>query len=91
MSKREFDMRRSGEWAPERQTTTDTICAFCGVGCTLTLHVQDNTIVDVTSPPDHPITRGNLCIKGRFGYQHAQNRPDDGGALAPSATPEPGQ
>ena len=39
------------------------------------LHVQDNAIVKVTSPPDNPITHGNLCIKGRFGFQHAQNRP----------------
>jgi predicted molibdopterin-dependent oxidoreductase YjgC len=77
MGKAEFDLREAGEWREDEQTTTDTICAFCGVGCTLTLHVQDNTIVDVTSPIDHPITRGNLCIKGRFGYQHAQNRPDD--------------
>jgi predicted molibdopterin-dependent oxidoreductase YjgC len=75
MAKSEFDLREAGEWDESRQTTTDTICAFCGVGCNLTLHVQDNTIVNVTSPPDHPITRGNLCIKGRFGYQHAQNRP----------------
>jgi predicted molibdopterin-dependent oxidoreductase YjgC len=41
----------------------------------LELHVQDNTIVKVTSPADNPITHGNLCIKGRFGFQHAQNRP----------------
>jgi predicted molibdopterin-dependent oxidoreductase YjgC len=75
----EFDLRRSGEWAPERQTATDTVCAFCGVGCNLTLHVQDEVIVKVTSPPDHPITRGNLCIKGRFGFQHAQNRPTGDG------------
>ena len=33
-----------------------------------------DTIVKVTSPPDSPITHGNLCIKGRFGFQHAQNR-----------------
>jgi predicted molibdopterin-dependent oxidoreductase YjgC len=78
MSKSEFDLREAGEWRESEQTITDTICAFCGVGCTLTLHVQDNTIVNVTSPPDHPITSGNLCIKGRFGYQHAQNRPDAG-------------
>ena len=70
----EFAMREAGTWDEERQTTTDTICAFCGVGCNLTLHVQDNTIVKVSSPPDSPITHGNLCIKGRFGYQHAQNR-----------------
>jgi predicted molibdopterin-dependent oxidoreductase YjgC len=70
----EYELREAGEWAPERQTGTDTICAYCGVGCTLTLHVQDNRIVRVTSPHDQSVTRGNLCIKGRFGYQHVQAR-----------------
>lgn len=72
----EFNMRQAGTWDQDRQTETNTICGFCGVGCELTLHVQDNTIVKVSSPPDNDITRGNLCIKGRFGYQHAQNRPE---------------
>jgi predicted molibdopterin-dependent oxidoreductase YjgC len=71
----EHEMRAAGTWDEERQTLTDTICPYCGVGCTLTLHVQDNEIVKVTSPPDAPITHGNLCIKGRFGFQHVQNRP----------------
>jgi predicted molibdopterin-dependent oxidoreductase YjgC len=66
----EWVMRAAGEWDEQRQTTTDTICPFCGVGCNVTLHVQDNRIVKVTSPEDHPITHGNLCIKGRFGYEH---------------------
>jgi predicted molibdopterin-dependent oxidoreductase YjgC len=72
----EFDMRAAGTWDADRQTETETICGFCGVGCALTLHVQDDTIVKVTSPLDNPITHGNLCIKGRFGFQHAQNLPD---------------
>jgi len=70
----EFDMRSAGTWREDEQSVTETICAFCGVGCNLELHVQDGTIVKVTSPPDSPITHGNLCIKGRFGFQHAQNR-----------------
>jgi predicted molibdopterin-dependent oxidoreductase YjgC len=72
--KSEFDRRAEGTWDEARQTRTDTICPYCGVGCTLTLHVQDNEIVKVTSPHDHSITSGNLCIKGRFGFQHVQNR-----------------
>jgi predicted molibdopterin-dependent oxidoreductase YjgC len=72
----EFEMRAHGTWDEDRQTETDTICGFCGVGCALTLHVQDDTIVKVTSPPDNAITHGNLCIKGRFGFQHAQNLPE---------------
>jgi predicted molibdopterin-dependent oxidoreductase YjgC len=75
MFKSEHDMRAAGTWHESQQTRTDTICAFCGVGCNLTLHVQDNTIVKVTSPATSTITHGNLCIKGRFGFQHAQNRP----------------
>ncbi|TMD25873.1 MAG: 2Fe-2S iron-sulfur cluster binding domain-containing protein [Chloroflexi bacterium] len=33
------------------------------------VHVQDNEIVKVTSPMDHDVTSGHLCIKGRFGTQ----------------------
>ncbi len=73
----EYEMRKDGTWNEPEQTQTDTICPYCGVGCALTLHVQDNTIVKVTSPSDHSVTHGNLCIKGRFGFQHVQNRSSD--------------
>ena len=73
MSKREWDLRQAGQWDESKQTTTDTICPFCGVGCTLTLHVQDGEIVKAASPLDNDITVGNLCIKGRFGWRHVQN------------------
>ncbi|HHC07566.1 MAG TPA: Fe-S-binding domain-containing protein [Actinobacteria bacterium] len=70
MVKTEFDLRAAGEWRPDEQTITRTICGYCGVGCNLDLHVQDGRIVKVTSPFDHDVTRGNLCIKGRFGWTH---------------------
>ena len=77
MFKSEHDMRAAGVWDEARQTRTDTICAYCGVGCTLTLHVQDNRIVKATSPLDNDVTRGHLCIKGRFGFQFVQNRENE--------------
>ena len=70
----EFELRRDGLWDEAQQTQVDTICPYCGVGCNLTLHVQGDDIVKVSSPDDHDVTRGNLCVKGRFGYQHVQNR-----------------
>ena len=70
MAKPEFALRQAGEWAPERQAATDTICPYCGVGCTLTVHVQDERIIKVTSPFDNDVTRGNLCVKGRFGFEY---------------------
>jgi predicted molibdopterin-dependent oxidoreductase YjgC len=72
MVKSEYDLRRAGDWDESRQTTTRTVCSFCGVGCNLDLHVQDNRIVKVISPIDHDVTNGYLCIKGRFGYTHIQ-------------------
>ena len=74
MSKAEYDKRQAGTWDPENETVVTTICPYCGVGCNLELHVQENEIVNVTSPHDHDVTEGNLCIKGRFGYTFVQNR-----------------
>ncbi len=71
----EYELRERGEWKEAEQTVTDTICSYCGVGCTLTLHVQDNEIVKVSSPIENGTTSGHLCVKGRFGYQYVQNRP----------------
>jgi len=50
-----------------------TTCPYCGVGCTLELHIKDDAasggfIYKVTSPFDSPVNHGNLCVKGRFGY-----------------------
>jgi predicted molibdopterin-dependent oxidoreductase YjgC len=69
----EYKMRAAGTWDETAQTVTDTICPYCGVGCTLSLHVQDNEIVKVTSPLDSSVTEGHLCVKGRFGYQFVQS------------------
>ena len=69
MSKTEYDMRQAGTWDESRQTETTTICPYCGVGCNLTVREQEGEIVGVASPLDHSVTHGNLCIKGRFGWQ----------------------
>jgi predicted molibdopterin-dependent oxidoreductase YjgC len=74
MFKSEHDMRAAGTWNESRQTVTETVCPYCGVGCMLELHVQDNSIVKVTSPLDHSVTAGHLCVKGRFGFQFVQKR-----------------
>jgi predicted molibdopterin-dependent oxidoreductase YjgC len=74
MFKSEHDMRAAGTWDDSKQTVTDSICPYCGVGCQLELHVQDNEIVKVTSPLDNSITSGHLCVKGRFGFQFVQRR-----------------
>jgi predicted molibdopterin-dependent oxidoreductase YjgC len=76
MAKPEFDLRQAAQWRPETQQATDTICPYCGVGCTLTVHVQDQKIIKVTSPFDNEVTRGNLCVKGRFGFEYVNRTPE---------------
>ena len=78
MPKSEHDHRLAGTWDESKQTVTRTVCTYCGVGCNLELHVQDNTIVKVTSPLDHDVTSGHLCVKGRFGYAFVQVREPGG-------------
>ncbi|MBO0805363.1 MAG: (2Fe-2S)-binding protein [Nocardiopsaceae bacterium] len=70
----EYHMRQNGTWDESRQTVTTTVCPYCGVGCNLDLHVQDNTIVKVTSPLESDVGHGHLCVKGRFGFEFVQNR-----------------
>ena len=77
MFRSEYELRQAGVWDEDEQNVTRTICSYCGVGCNLELHTQDNRIVKVTSPMDHSVTDGHLCIKGRFGYDYVQNLDDD--------------
>ena len=77
-----WDMKEAGTWDTDAQEVTRTVCSYCGVGCNLDIHTQDGRIVDVTSPLDHEVTLGNLCIKGRFGWSFVHSgagEPDVGG------------
>ena len=56
---------------PDRIVTT--ICPYCGVGCTLNLHIKEDVIYSITSPFDAPANHGNLCVKGRFGYDYVHS------------------
>jgi predicted molibdopterin-dependent oxidoreductase YjgC len=77
VGKIEFDMREEETWDETRQEVTRTVCSYCGVGCNLDVHTQDNQIVKVSSPHDHDVTLGNLCIKGRFGWTYVNSGSDD--------------
>ncbi len=48
----------------------DTICGFCGVGCGLTLKVEEGVIQKVTGQKSNPSSKGEACIKGREGWRH---------------------
>lgn len=53
-----------------------TTCPYCGVGCQIDLNVKDGLIYRVNGRFDNPVNHGNLCVKGRFGFDfvHAPDR-----------------
>src|SRR3989339_545014 len=41
-----------------------TTCVYCGTGCNLYLHVENDRIIGATPCESHPVSQGKLCIKG---------------------------
>ncbi len=48
---------------------TETICPYCGVGCTLVAQVRDDVIKRVVPRIGTGVNNGLLCSRGRFGYE----------------------
>lgn len=57
-------------------TIVQTTCPYCGVGCQIDLHVNNGLIYRVNGRFDNKVNHGNLCVKGRFGFDfvHAADR-----------------
>jgi formate dehydrogenase major subunit len=52
----------------------DTVCPYCGVGCALTYHVDDERqAVAFAEGRDQPGSQGRLCVKGRYGWDYARS------------------
>ncbi len=58
---------------PSREVKTT--CTYCGVGCGIYLGVRGQKIISARGDPEHPLSRGNLCVKGRYGFNFV-NHPD---------------
>jgi len=54
--------------------TTTTTCGYCGVGCSLQVHVRDEQVAAVTPVHGAPVNRGHACIKGRFAHAFTRSR-----------------
>jgi formate dehydrogenase major subunit len=63
------DNRRTGY----ADRTVDSVCPYCGVGCQLTYHVKDDTLLYVTGR-NGPANENRLCVKGRFGFDYVRHR-----------------
>ncbi len=53
-------------WAMTKHTS---VCGYCGTGCNLTLGVKDNKVLTTIYDEEQGFHKGQLCVRGRFGYQ----------------------
>jgi len=53
-----------------------TTCPYCGVGCEMMVGTCGNRIVQIRPALDAPVSKGHLCVKGRYAFDfvHASDR-----------------
>ena len=50
----------------------ETVCPYCGVGCALTYHVDDERgAISFAEGREQPGSKRRLCVKGRYGWDYA--------------------
>ncbi len=53
-------------------TSTDTVCPYCGVGCSLTMYSLEEKIV-LAEGRESPVNHERLCVKGRYGWDYTHH------------------
>jgi formate dehydrogenase major subunit len=54
---------------------TRTVCPYCGVGCELDVGSREGRIISVRPVLESPVSKGHLCVKGRYAFDFV-NAPD---------------
>ncbi|MBI5787468.1 MAG: formate dehydrogenase subunit alpha [Candidatus Schekmanbacteria bacterium] len=56
------------EARPWEMEQTNSVCPYCGCGCSLVLRHKNNKVVKISTNDELGGNEGLLCVKGRFGY-----------------------
>ncbi|HIP19326.1 MAG TPA: formate dehydrogenase [Sulfurovum sp.] len=68
-------MTKKYDGANKEQTKEiESVCTYCGVGCDITGVVENNKIVKIFAQKDGVVSEGNLCIKGKYGYDFVDHK-----------------
>lgn len=50
--------------------TVTTVCGYCGCGCSLTLGIKGDRIIEARPGPESPVNKGTLCARGSYGFDY---------------------
>ncbi|RLC08486.1 MAG: NADH-quinone oxidoreductase subunit G, partial [Deltaproteobacteria bacterium] len=59
---------------PWQLKQVDSVCGYCGNGCTVTLGVLGDKVETIRFNDEIGVNDGNLCIRGRFGYSYVNHK-----------------
>jgi NADH dehydrogenase/NADH:ubiquinone oxidoreductase subunit G len=59
---------------PWQLKEVDSVCGYCGNGCTITLGVLNNKVETIRFNDKIGVNDGNLCVRGRFGYSYVNHK-----------------
>ena len=62
----------AGQGDSQSQRQVDSVCPYCGVGCQLTYHINDDALAYVEGR-NGPANQNRLCVKGRFGFDYVSH------------------
>jgi len=65
-----LDMAGVKARTPDR--SVKSVCPYCGVGCQLTFHIENDRILHAEGR-NGPSNQNRLCVKGRFGFDYVHH------------------
>ena len=53
---------------PGEAEAMQSVCTYCGTGCSIDARVKHGVLLEIKARADAPPNLGDLCVKGRFGF-----------------------
>ena len=66
-------MEAPNKWVARPDSWVNTTCTECALGCTIQLGVKNGRGVQVRPATGNDVSRDQICVRGRFGYDQVRN------------------
>ena len=67
-------MEAPNKWLARPERWASTVCTECSMGCTIQIGVRDGRGVIVRPAAGNDVSRDQICVRGRFGYDQVRDR-----------------